>query len=630
MPRRVKEDERIEMIVRGLLKEPENRRCINCNSLGPQYVCTTFWTFVCTICSGVHREFTHRVKSVSMAKFSEEEITALQAGGNERAREIYFKAWDPQRNFYPDGSNLHRLREFVKHVYIDRKYAGENKQLSMIKLDSKINYFERRSNDKNNFFESPLPERRSNNREIDLIGRSSFEQSSPFKRNGGGLTFRDIVEERKSPRNSQELSKSNSQRNRPATATRFEIVDDRFRDDGSVKRYDHRHSSRESRGGSRSPDSQTAGPTNLPSVRPIKEILGEKVPALKFGGPPKFNEQEEDAVSEGSATGQNVNRKQTETVVNPSSLIDFDAQLEPTKNNDIVSGASADTKTAPDGPNTNSLGSLLLDVSDTSQSNGSKAVERAAYVENVPNDRLLEDSSKELTVQVTKQNETSLSPLGNITSSNAQRQSNSSAAWNDLNPVQSVQLEQSKQDLDQEHGSKATTRKEIPQDLFTSNIASFSPPITSWQMHSPYETGYGMQFHPPVMSVAAFPNPSRPKNPFDISDDGFQAPMAMFPSMPSLQGALPNMPASTALVSHASAYARPLPPHMSPYGMNMTQVSGAYMGQLSNNMPLTRPQGNANLAKSEDAFASLNPIQLTSEINSLSDTSSSRTGNPFG
>ncbi|KAL6524131.1 hypothetical protein OROMI_031226 [Orobanche minor] len=422
MPRRVKEDERVEMIVRGLLKEPENRRCINCNSLGPQYVCTTFWTFVCTICSGVQcREFTHRVKSVSMAKFSEEEITALQAGGNERAREIYFKAWDPQRNFYPDGSNLQRLREFVKHVYIDRKYAGENKQLSMIKLDSKTNY-ERRSYDKNNFFERHLPEKSSssNNRDIDLTGSSSFEQSSPFNRNGGGITFRDIVEERRSPRNSQELAKSSSQRNRPATATRFEIVDDRFRDDGTVKRYDHRHSSRESRGGSRSPVSQTGGPTNLPSVRPIKEILGEKVPALKFGGPPKFNEQEEDGVNEGSATSQKVNRKQTETV-NPSSLIDFDAQPEPTNNNESISIASADTKTAPDGPDINSLGSLLLDVLDTSQSNGSKAIERATYVENVLNDRLLEDSNKELTVQVTKQNETSLSPLGNTTSSNAQQ-----------------------------------------------------------------------------------------------------------------------------------------------------------------------------------------------------------------
>ncbi|AQK70710.1 NSP (nuclear shuttle protein)-interacting GTPase [Zea mays] len=83
MASRVKEDERHEKILRGLLKLPANKRCINCNNLGPQYACTNFWTFVCTNCSGAHREFTHRVKSVSMAKFTAQEVTALQEGGNE-------------------------------------------------------------------------------------------------------------------------------------------------------------------------------------------------------------------------------------------------------------------------------------------------------------------------------------------------------------------------------------------------------------------------------------------------------------------------------------------------------------------------------------------------------------------
>ena len=40
------------------------------------------------------REFTHRVKSVSMAKFNAEEVSALQAGGNEVGHgiEYYFIA----------------------------------------------------------------------------------------------------------------------------------------------------------------------------------------------------------------------------------------------------------------------------------------------------------------------------------------------------------------------------------------------------------------------------------------------------------------------------------------------------------------------------------------------------------
>lgn len=33
MASRLKEDEKNERIIRGLLKLPENRRCINCNSL---------------------------------------------------------------------------------------------------------------------------------------------------------------------------------------------------------------------------------------------------------------------------------------------------------------------------------------------------------------------------------------------------------------------------------------------------------------------------------------------------------------------------------------------------------------------------------------------------------------------
>ncbi|CAN1246076.1 Probable ADP-ribosylation factor GTPase-activating protein AGD14 [Linum grandiflorum] len=119
-----KEEERNEKIIRGLLKLPPNRRCINCNSLGPQYVCTNFWTFVCMTCSGIHREFTHRVKSVSMSKFTFQEVEALQTGGNQRAREIYLREWDLERQRLPASSNVDRVREFIKHVYVDKKYAG--------------------------------------------------------------------------------------------------------------------------------------------------------------------------------------------------------------------------------------------------------------------------------------------------------------------------------------------------------------------------------------------------------------------------------------------------------------------------------------------------------------------------
>ncbi|CAN6301070.1 unnamed protein product [Urochloa humidicola] len=119
-----KEEERNERIVRGLLKLPPNRRCVNCNGLGPQYVCTSFWTFVCVSCSGIHREFTHRVKSISMSTFSTQEVEALQKGGNQRARESFLKDFDTQKMRLPDSSNISSLREFIKAVYVERRYAG--------------------------------------------------------------------------------------------------------------------------------------------------------------------------------------------------------------------------------------------------------------------------------------------------------------------------------------------------------------------------------------------------------------------------------------------------------------------------------------------------------------------------
>ncbi|KAK6119459.1 hypothetical protein DH2020_046796 [Rehmannia glutinosa] len=522
MPRRVKEEDRIEMIIRGLLKQTENRRCINCNSLGPQYVCTTFWTFVCTNCSGVQ----------------------------------------------------------IRGVTLSSECVLMKNQIGVPCEDD--------------FLERPSSERTSNKEEDDFSERTSFEKSSPFKRNGG-ITFRDILEER-SPRYNQEFSKS-SGKAIEIVCFRFEIVDDRFRDDGSVKHYD-RYSNKE------------------PEWEPITEVLGGvhrrvslrfalskrfsgENSALKIGGPLQKinNEKEVRALLQVNAASVTIpgptsaNQKQNNTV-NPSSLIDFDAKPEPTNNNaeepqaitptkndneSISIASSTTTQATSNAPNTNSLESLLFDwstpvsspsagtsqMSTAAQMNSSTATDvgttKAAEVSSnvgalsvaaVQNDQPLDDNRKDPTVKVTpvhqmpskQQNQTLVAPPGN-TSSNAlyNQQSNNSPASNDLKPVQNVPLEQSSQGPDSGHGSKPTARKEIPQDLFASNFTSFTPAVAGWQMHRPQGLGYGMQFRPP----------------------------AMFPSMSPLQGALPNMPPTTALVSQPSPYATPLASHMSPYGMNM-------------------------------------------------------------
>lgn len=36
-----------------------------------------------TDCSGIHREFSHRIKSISLSTFSADEVKAMKEGGNE-------------------------------------------------------------------------------------------------------------------------------------------------------------------------------------------------------------------------------------------------------------------------------------------------------------------------------------------------------------------------------------------------------------------------------------------------------------------------------------------------------------------------------------------------------------------
>ncbi|XP_022965600.1 probable ADP-ribosylation factor GTPase-activating protein AGD14 [Cucurbita maxima] len=320
MANRVKEDEKNERIIRGLLKLQENRRCINCNSLGPQYVCTNFWTFVCTTCSGIHREFTHRVKSISMAKFTSQEVSALQEGGNQRAREIYFKELDPQRHSFPDSSNVMRLRDFIKHVYVDRRYSGDKNfdKPPRVKSGEKEDYNENRRTDtyRGGSRSPPYEDRRYN------------ERSSPGGRNFDG---------RRSPGSDHE----NRQFGDFMSPSRPEVVNDWRREDrfGNGKRVeDARSSDGDSKIGGRSPEQPNdLDASSPPMVRPVRDILGENVSPLRVIEPPKISGGSKAADSSvhkqrtaSSSSLGSISESVVETKLEPSgSLIDFDAEPEP-------------------------------------------------------------------------------------------------------------------------------------------------------------------------------------------------------------------------------------------------------------------------------------------------------------
>eukprot|EP00736_Rhodelphis_marinus_P002351 Rmarinus@m.19159 len=83
------EAQRNEKRLRELSKIPANKTCADCNARGPQYVCLDFNTFVCVPCASIHREMNHHVKSISMANFSNAEVSNVKNGGNELHRKLF-------------------------------------------------------------------------------------------------------------------------------------------------------------------------------------------------------------------------------------------------------------------------------------------------------------------------------------------------------------------------------------------------------------------------------------------------------------------------------------------------------------------------------------------------------------
>ncbi|KAK8695254.1 hypothetical protein V6N13_000421 [Hibiscus sabdariffa] len=363
--KKVKDDERLERTIRGLLKLPENKRCINCNILGPQYVCTTFLTFVCTNCSGIHREFTHRVKSISLGKFSEEEVTALQAAGNERGRQIYFKAWDPQIHSFPDGSNLHKLRDFIRQVYVERRYAGERdrerERVDNLPCVRSLH----RANSSESWRGTVSSCRSRDSLYEDRHEWSSNEGSSP----AGRGAVRVFYKEGRSPRYPEENSRFGSGRR---NSMRIEIVDNRVRPEGSrsARRQDSADFSHgEPLARSQSFSHQLERSSSL-GEQSVRDKLGETVPALQVG-----EHSSENAGKDPDGSAENQKNEPSGAV---ESLIDFSMDSEPSNeaaapnvqqvppSSDGGSQFSDDISSkgkAPPASNANSLEALLFDLS---------------------------------------------------------------------------------------------------------------------------------------------------------------------------------------------------------------------------------------------------------------------------
>ncbi|XP_058269509.1 arf-GAP domain and FG repeat-containing protein 1a isoform X1 [Hemibagrus wyckioides] len=119
-----KQEEKHLKMLREMTSLAHNRKCFDCDQRGPTYANMTNGSFVCTSCSGILRGLNppHRVKSISMTTFTQQEIEFLQKHGNEVCKQIWLGLYDDRSSAVPDFREPQKVKEFLQEKYEKKRW----------------------------------------------------------------------------------------------------------------------------------------------------------------------------------------------------------------------------------------------------------------------------------------------------------------------------------------------------------------------------------------------------------------------------------------------------------------------------------------------------------------------------
>ncbi|KAM4042646.1 arf-GAP domain and FG repeat-containing protein 1 isoform 6-T6 [Anomaloglossus baeobatrachus] len=129
-----KQEEKHLKLLREMTSLPHNRKCFDCDQRGPTYANMTAGAFVCTSCSGILRGLNppHRVKSISMTTFTQQEIEFLQKHSNDVCKQIWLGLFDDRSSAIPDFRDPQKVKEFLQEKYEKKRWYVPPEQARVV------------------------------------------------------------------------------------------------------------------------------------------------------------------------------------------------------------------------------------------------------------------------------------------------------------------------------------------------------------------------------------------------------------------------------------------------------------------------------------------------------------------
>ncbi|KAL3868314.1 hypothetical protein ACJMK2_041135 [Sinanodonta woodiana] len=118
------QQEKFQAVLSSLLKDDDNKYCVDCDAKGPRWASWNLGVFLCIRCAGIHRNLgvhISKVKSVNLDTWTPEQVAMMMEMGNSRARAVY-EANMPDNHRRPQTDSA--LEAFIRSKYEQKKFIA--------------------------------------------------------------------------------------------------------------------------------------------------------------------------------------------------------------------------------------------------------------------------------------------------------------------------------------------------------------------------------------------------------------------------------------------------------------------------------------------------------------------------